>query len=110
VARLIQQFPKARFIHIVRNGPDTALSMSRHRGFRFVFAAFQLLEMLGVDPYVSPDRRLEGDLSDEQASLLPEHFCKQAFLDFSTPPPMCGHYWSGEICHGLTLLQALPRE
>lgn len=110
VARLIQQFPRARFIHIVRNGPDTALSMSRHHGFRFVFGAFQLLEILGADPYVSHDRRWEGDLSDEQASLLPENFTKQGFLDFSTPPPLCGHYWSGEICHGLKLLQTLPPE
>lgn len=110
LARLMQHFPRARFVHIVRDGADTALSMSVHRGFRFVFAAFQLLEVLGVDPYVSSDRRWEGDLSDEQASLLPEHFTKQAFLDFSTPPPMCGHYWSGEICHGMTLLQDLPAE
>ena len=57
VARLMQHFPNARFIHIVRNGSDTALSMSQHLGFRFVFAAFQLLEVLGVDPYVHPDRR-----------------------------------------------------
>lgn len=110
VERLLQHFPKARFIHIVRNGPDTALSMSKHRGFRFVFAAFQLLEVLGVDPFVSSDRRWEEDLSDEQAALLPERFSKQAFLDFSTPAPLCGHYWSGEICHGLKLLQGLPAE
>lgn len=108
VARLMQHFPRARFVHIVRDGADTALSMSVHRGFRFVFAAFQLLEVLGVDPYVSDDRRWEGDLNDEQASLLPEHFTRQAFLAFSTPPPMCGHYWSGEICHGMSLLQDLP--
>lgn len=108
LARLRQHFPRARFLHIVRDGADTALSMSQHRGFRFVFAAFQLLEVLGVDPYVSNNRRWEEDLSDEQAALLPERFTKQVFLDFSTPPPMCGHYWSGEICHGLTLLQDMP--
>jgi putative sulfotransferase len=110
VARMMQHFPRARFIHIVRDGPDTALSMSRHLGFRFVFAAFQLLEILGVDPYLSRDRRWESDLSDEQARLLPERFNQQALLDFSTPPPLCGHYWSGEICHGLKLLQTLPPE
>lgn len=110
VERLLLHFPNARFVHIVRNGPDTALSMSKHRGFRFVFAAFQLLEVLGVDPFVSSDRRWEEDLSDEQAALLPERFTKQAFLEFSTPAPLCGHYWAGEICHGLKLLQDLPAE
>jgi hypothetical protein len=110
VERLIEHFPQARFIHIVRNGPDTALSMSEHRGFRMVFAAFQLLEVLGLDPFVSSDRRWQDDLSDEQIKLLPENFTKQALLDFSTPAPMCGHYWSGEIRHGLPLLLNLPPE
>jgi Sulfotransferase family len=110
VARLIEHFPAARFIHIVRNGPDTALSMSQHRGFRMVFAAFQLLEVLGADPFVSSERRWQDDLTDEQIRLLPENFSKQALLDFSTPPPLCGHYWSGEIRHGLPVLQSLAAD
>ena len=34
VHRLIEHFPGARFVHLVRDGRATALSMSRHRGFR----------------------------------------------------------------------------
>lgn len=107
VHRLIKHFPRARFLHIVRDGRDTALSMSRHHGFKMVFACFQLLESLGVDPFDSNDRRWEEDLPDDLAALLPERFTRQAFLDFETAPPLCGHYWSGEIMEGLAVLDQL---
>jgi hypothetical protein len=110
VSRLRRAFPAARFVHIVRDGRDTALSMSRHAGFRMVFAAFQLIEGLGVDPMASTDRRWEGDLSDELAALLPERFTREAFARFDTPPPLCAHYWSGEISQGLAELAGLGEE
>lgn len=108
--RLIEHFPRARFVHIVRDGRDVALSMSKHHGFKMVLVCFQLLETLGVDPFVSMERRWEEDLSDDLASLLPESFTREAFLDFSTPPPLCGHYWSGEILEGLHTLDSLPQD
>lgn len=108
--RLIEHFPRARFVHIVRDGRDVALSMSKHHGFKMVLICFQLLETLGVDPFVSMERRWEEDMSDDLASLLPETFSREAFLDFSTPPPLCGHYWSGEILEGLSTLDSLPKD
>jgi hypothetical protein len=33
---LSQNFPGARFVHLHRNGPDSAVSMSRHPGFRLL--------------------------------------------------------------------------
>jgi putative sulfotransferase len=108
VHRLIEHFPRARFVHLVRDGRDTALSMSRHRGFKMVLACFQMLELLGCDPFQSDDRRWEGDLPDDLAALLPERFTRQAFHDFEAPPPLCGHYWAGEIVEGLAALDRLP--
>jgi putative sulfotransferase len=110
VHRLIEHFPEARFVHLVRDGRDTALSMSRHRGFKMVLACFQMLELLGCDPFQSSDRRWEGDLPDDLAALLPERFTRRAFCDFEAPPPLCGHYWSGEIVDGLAVLDRLPPE
>lgn len=108
--RLIEHFPGARFVHIVRDGRNTALSMSRHLGFRMVFAAFQMMEMLGVDPFESSDRRWEEDLPDDLAALLPERFTREAFLAFETPSPLCGHYWAGEVMEGIRQLGSLPPE
>lgn len=110
VHRLIEHFPLARFVHLVRDGRDTALSMSLHRGFKMVLACFQMVEMLGCDPFQSDDRRWEGDMPDDLAALLPERFTRQAFCDFDVPPPLCGHYWSGEIIEGLAALDRLSPE
>jgi hypothetical protein len=107
VKRLARHFPDARFVHILRDGRDTAISMSRHRGFRMVFACFQMLEGLGVDPFESGDRRWEEDLPDDLAALLPERFTAEAFEEFETPAPLCAHYWAGEIAQGLEELAEL---
>lgn len=110
VGRLAACFPGARFVHIVRDGRDCAISMSRHLGFRMALVAIQLTEILGVDPWESPDRRGEGDLPDELVPLLPERFDGEALLRYETALPLCGHYWSGEIMAGLLELSRLPPE
>jgi hypothetical protein len=110
VHRLVDAFPEARFVHLVRDGRDTAISMSRHHGFRMALVGFQLLEMLGVDPWESGDRREAGDLADDLAALLPERFTAEAFTRYDISPSLCGHYWSGEIRRGLAVLAALPAE
>ena len=50
VRRLRAHFPEARFVHVVRDGRNVALSMSRHYGFRLALVASQMTEILGVDP------------------------------------------------------------
>jgi putative sulfotransferase len=107
VRRLHAAFPDARFVHLVRDGRNCALSMSRHLGFRMALVAMQQTEILGVDPWESPDRTHENDLPDELVPLLPEHFDRAAFLAYDTPLPLCGHYWAGEIMEGLRELAEL---
>ena len=110
VERLLRHFPGARFVHIVRDGRDTAVSMSRHRGFRLALAAAQITEILGVDPYESSDRTWEADLPDDLVPYLPERFDAARFRDEVTPLPLCGMYWSGEILAGVGALASLPSE
>jgi len=107
VRRLRQHFPEARFVHLVRDGRDCALSMSRHLGFRMALIDAQLTEVLGVDPFESADRTYVGDLPDDLARYLPEAFDAAAFRAEVTPPPLAGHYWSGEIMQGLRDLAGL---
>lgn len=109
VRRLAAAFPDARFVHLVRDGRSCAVSMSRHLGFRMVFVALQLTEILGVDPFESPDRTWEADLPDDLCELLPERFDGARFRAYQTPVALCGHYWSGEIMAGLGELGQLPR-
>jgi len=104
VGRLLTHFPDARFVHLVRDGRNCALSISQHLGFRMALIAIQLTEILGVDPWESSDRSNEGDLPDELIPFLPEGFDREAFLAYATPLPLCGHYWSGEVLAGLAEL------
>lgn len=108
VRRLRLHFPNARFVHLVRDGRDTALSMSRHYGFRMALANAAMTEILGADPYESADRTWECDLPDELLAYLPERFDADWFRRDSTALPLCGHYWAGEIRAGLEDLAGLP--
>ncbi|MCA9701812.1 MAG: sulfotransferase, partial [Myxococcales bacterium] len=110
VARLLETFPEARFLHLVRDGRNTAISMSRHIGFRMALIGFQLLEFLGLDPYEDDSRDEVDDLPDELVHLLPENFSAEAFRSYDLSPALCGHYWSGEVQRGVELLSALPAD
>ena len=108
--RLLQAFPEAKVLHLVRDGRNTALSMSQHIGFRMALLCGQQSEFLGVDPFESDNRSEEEDLTEELAALLPERFSREAFQRFDLPAALCGHHWSGEIVTGLQVLHALPAE
>jgi len=108
VRRLVQAFPGARFVHLVRDGRACAQSMSRHYGFRMALTAMLLTEILGVDPYESSDRAFIGDVPDDLVPFLPEAFDGVAFRRWETALPLCGHYWSGEITAGVHELASLP--
>jgi len=110
VHRLVEAFPDAHWVHLVRDGRNTAISMSRHIGFRMALMGYSLLELLGVDPFESDDRSEADDLPDDLAALLPEAFTAEAFRSFDLSPAMCGHYWSGEIRRGLEVLGAMAPE
>lgn len=48
-AKLLHLFPDARVVHLVRDGRDTALSMSRHHGFRLIVKTYKLLTRYKYD-------------------------------------------------------------
>ena len=110
VHRLYDLFPEAKFIHIVRDGRECAMSMEKHYGFRMVMIVFQLLEILGVDPFVDDDREWLHDLPDEIACFLPENFDADAFKNYEVSPSLYGHYWSGEIALGLKEMEKIPED
>lgn len=110
VQRLVDGFPQARFLHLVRDGRACALSMSKHLGFRMALVGMQLAEILGADPYESSDRTWISDVPDELLDFLPERFDGEAFRRHRLPLPLFGHYWSGEIVQGLRELAVVPAD
>jgi hypothetical protein len=110
IERLHRAFPTARFVHIVRDGRNCAISMSKHYGFRMIMLAFQLTEILGCDPFEDENRANVDDLPDDLCAFLPESFNPVAFRQYDAAPSLYGHYWSGEIIQGLKVLAQLPAE
>ncbi len=110
VHRLKKMFPNAKFVHIIRDGRDCAISMSKHYGFRMVITAFQMIEILGLDPYEDANRDFAGDLPDELYPLLPENFDRKEFINYDIPMSIYGHYWSGELIAAAKTLQTLSQE
>lgn len=110
IGLLLQHFPQARFVHIVRDGRDCALSMRRHYGFRMALIATCLFGALGYDPYEVADRSNNGELPVELACFLPEHFDAEAFRNYNANPSLYGHFWSAELVRCLPVLAQLPQE
>ncbi|GAB4537448.1 MAG: sulfotransferase [Haliangiales bacterium] len=103
-------FPDARYLHIVRDGRDTALSIREHLGFRIFILGSMMTELLGVDPYAAPDPSHVERVPSPLRALLPGGFDAQAFRDYRVPLEMCGQLWSQQIANGLGVLATVPAE
>ncbi|MER6343920.1 sulfotransferase [Streptomyces sp. NPDC001595] len=113
-SRLREHFPEARYLHIVRDGRDTALSMSRHNGFRMAAVVMALHLTLGHDPYAEePADGTAHDLGpvpEELVPFLPNRFDAGAVRDYRIPTSLFGTYWSDEMQRGMAAMSALPPE
>lgn len=56
-ARLVRNFPEARFIHIYRDGRETAISMLHHHVFREMMVRILALRRRGYDPLTAISRQ-----------------------------------------------------
>jgi hypothetical protein len=110
VGRFLAMFPNARFIHIVRDGRDTALSMQEHLSFRLFFVMGLLARHLGVDPIESTDRIHVDRVPAELRPFLPESFDSDAFRDFRVPLSVCANLWTQQVVSAIKMLGALPAD
>lgn len=111
VSALREQFPAARFVHLYRDGPDCALSMSRHPVFR--------REMLALAAAHQAGRAagLDRPVPLEPGTAVPERFAGLVFppydaaklMSYPIPVETFGRYqWSPFICAGVEALSQLP--
>jgi hypothetical protein len=99
VKPLREQFPEARFVYIHRDGPDCAVSMSRHPMFRLRVLKRMLRWMLPGG--------LEG-ISEEVRGLIAPPIDIKRLMSFPIPLTFFGNLWSFFICQGLPVLAELP--
>lgn len=107
---LLTMFPDARFINLVRDGRDTALSMQSHIGFRFVMAMGMVEQHLGVDPWTNSDPASLDRLPAELRSLAPGRFDAEALRSFDMPVELCGKLWADWTALGMQMLGAMPAD
>ena len=101
-------YPEARYIHMVRDGRDTAVSMTEHTGARLGGLIAMLAEYLGLDPYRHDDRSKLADVPEELRCFLPETFDREAFLRYRLPLDVMGYTWSEYVRVGFEKMDALP--
>ena len=109
--RLLHHFPTAKFVHLVRDGRNFAISMSRYELSRLAFIRSELVKAMGYDPYESNDRSGLQNVPDELYPFLPEHFDIEAFRLYNSPPsPPYGDSWSITLSRGLKILTQVPAD
>ncbi len=101
-------FPEARFVHLHRNGPDCAVSMSRHVGFRKVLLVEDAVRLAGV--------RRPSELTEERIAALPadlawlfaDRFDGALVWQADLALRRFGALWSDMITEGVAALADVP--
>ncbi|GLZ79656.1 hypothetical protein Afil01_44630 [Actinorhabdospora filicis] len=110
IPRLREVFPDARFVHLYRQGPDCAMSMSLHPGYRMLHRLHEVVELAGVEGI--------ADLGPEHMAALPPHlrglfadpFERSLLMDPDMPIEGFGRLWSMQVIQASEELAKLPSE
>jgi hypothetical protein len=108
VPALRATFPDARFVHLYRDGPDCALSMSRHPGFRMITLLLEMCERVGVPSIEALSPAHAAQLPPDLAALLSDRYDPALVLDRPLPLARFGRLWSDTIRQGLAHLAVVP--
>ncbi|MGW0708385.1 sulfotransferase family protein [Streptomyces sp. NPDC002643] len=101
-------FPDARFVHLFRQGPDCALSMSRHPGYRMIALHREIKARVGVDSIADLTDEHVRSLPADLAPLLTERFDAALVRDRDIPLRTFGTLWSELVTEGTEFLRQLP--
>jgi len=107
VPELVRLFPDARFVHLYRDGRESAYSMSRSGAFRLGTVFGRLQQALGVNPYLQ-DVPEGVSVPQELVPLMPDTFDLAAFEAVELPAEDFGRVWADQIATGLGGLREVP--
>ena len=109
---LREMFPDARFVHLFRHGPDTAVSMNEHTGFRLMALIQDALELLDL-PEESRNQGLRLDpaaIPVELASLVGDRCDLDYLMSQNLPVARFARMWSELVAIGVAALADLPAD
>jgi hypothetical protein len=108
VRALRGQFPAARFVHLHRDGPDCALSMSRHPMFRREILAMAARHATGLPPGATLEQ-VDAALPARLRGMICPPYDAARLMAHPIPAAVFGRdFWSPMICAGQAALSELP--
>ena len=107
---LARHFPDARFVHVFRDGRDTAISMYNHPGFRGMAISSLMLKRVGLDPFSPVNWRGSSPWVHIVANLQMRLVAPERLIQSDIPLESFGWVWSGMIERGTAFLGTLPGE
>lgn len=110
VPALARLFPDARFVHIFRDGRDTAMSMHGHHLFRLLALAADSARKIGLDPFRPVNWPGTSPWRPVFARIVFPSFSSERFQARELDLPLFGWLWSSMIERGTRYLDALPRD
>ena len=114
VHRFARMFPEARYIHLYRDGRDTAISMKKHPVFREALRYFSTMRGFGMDA-MKPMTGASGNAFRDWAILRSQLLVYLVFLfnrarKRDLPLPEFGKFWSDVVDMTDGFLDTLPPE
>lgn len=110
VESLHKHFPDAKFVHIHRDGRETAMSIRNFMPLRMFLHMWTRLKRVGVDllkpPFRYSDSKLIATVSRQFVSMIPV----ERYLDTVPEAAAAGRFWSAMIEQGMKELAAVPKE
>jgi hypothetical protein len=107
VRLLRREFPEARFVHMHRDGPDCALSMSKFPMFRLGIVTLRAALAAGL-PAGSTLAQIQAALPDAYAGVLSPPYDLTGLAGLDIAPSVFGGIWSDMVTGGMAALGALP--
>jgi nucleoside-diphosphate-sugar epimerase len=109
---LRETFPDAKFVHLFRHGPDTAVSMSQHTGFRLMALIEDALELLDLtlEGRGSGLRLDPAAIPAELGSLVGDRCDLDYLMSQDLPVARFARMWSESVGIGVAALADLPAD
>ena len=108
VRALHRMFPNAKFIHIYRDGRETALSLRAHKPMRVFLNMRKRLKRIGIDILKTPFRYSDSHIIYRAAPLIERLVPVNELLNDMPSVEAAGKFWSDMIAVGLADLARVP--